>query len=1278
MNYNDNDNDNDNVEISGLNIWNLNLTDNEVALVYKSCRTLDAPPQPEVPWSAFIHIYRHHYYYYRQAMFSPECKVVLAITEPQDLRVFFTGPRNATITWKRKKDTRPPDGFLFTFQQADDADNVFHVMACGTSNAVTIANLYRGTTYHVTAFGFTGGMAGNKHLNVTLTTEEEVCEGPPINFLVEVANQTAYFSWEPPTLKDCLQGVIRHYRLVIKEESNHSAVTEVLLPDILLQTNVTELKNGVRYLATITTWTRPDLPFGPEANVSFLVGSLASTSSLFPSSTQILTSSSSLTSVFPTSSFQSNHNATSIANSYSINPKPSSSPSRSQSTVACVSSWEGWGEWSTCSRTCGDGVRMRVRMHSPCHLEASESGTASEQETEKCNVQQCTEIDLIVTVNITGETWSDSLLDNSSLEFRELEQKIARNVAEFYGSKNVTNGTTLLSCRKGSVISTFSIKFKKSFSDELLTLQEMMEVNQSISNISLRLLQLSISQMSDLTPPSIASFNELTPDSIQITWNPVTMAIPLLGYIIYYRSSENSTWLSRLCADCTVSTAVEGLATDTEYRFRVQGVTSIGNTLVGPYKLYRTPVIAPIKALPGIRAKPLTSTSVTVEWDPLQPLTAEGGDLVSHKIIAVERDSGEVTQLTTNSWTNWVILRDLKKFTWYYVRVVGLTKDGLGPSNAGVAVQTKEDVPSAPPENLSIRDMLDTSTIIVSWDPVPRPSRNGIIKGYTLSYTATSLKGDKESPIEVDLPADASQVVLDKLSPSSTYRISLSAYTARGGGKSVTATGATCRCPKELQTNWWVIPPYLVTAPGDSEPDGIFGPLVQQMFSEVCGLCMNGHNETFLRFNTSGSGRIAKKKSQLAVIREIDDITDISFPISGRKDDTRYMDKYAYLPLVESPGIVFIVTRGNAGTEKTNTLSASLVACWPVVALFVFMSYIVGAVLWFTEKKGNAVQFPPAFIKGASEGFWFSFVTMTTVGYGDRVPLSNAGRLIAFWWTLIGLVMVSIFTGVITSSLTATAVSLNKEIMLYGTNVSAIANSTEFRVGILKNARMFPFPDMEESFRAVLRGEVKGMLVDAYVASSMQHLFAGQDVYVNRVIDRSLSYGIVLSGQAVRLESACSEYMTTHKEHIVRLIKANVKLLNLDAKSEVFANNTSGAVDKVSDLSGASEARPLVTFEQVLFIVGASFGACVLLGLTWQVYYSIKKKNENHSKIDSDSKKAIIELREMVEEFHGTFVNLSLRLKRERTEHTRCLLKRRKAMGMAWKPLGNTTTSSIL
>ena len=55
------------------------------------------------------------------------------------------------------------------------------------------------------------------------------------------------------------------------------------------------------------------------------------------------------------------------------------------------------------------------------------------------------------------------------------------------------------------------------------------------------------------------------------------------------------------------------------------------------------------------------------------------------------------------------------------------------------------------------------------------------------------------------------------------------------------------------------------------------------------------------------------------------------------------------------------------------------------------------------------------------QGLWWSVQTVTTVGYGDHVPTTPAGQLLAALVMLVGLAFLAVITAAITSSFVARA-----------------------------------------------------------------------------------------------------------------------------------------------------------------------------------------------------------------------------------------------------------------
>ncbi|WP_417196878.1 ion transporter [Bizionia sp.] len=87
------------------------------------------------------------------------------------------------------------------------------------------------------------------------------------------------------------------------------------------------------------------------------------------------------------------------------------------------------------------------------------------------------------------------------------------------------------------------------------------------------------------------------------------------------------------------------------------------------------------------------------------------------------------------------------------------------------------------------------------------------------------------------------------------------------------------------------------------------------------------------------------------------------------------------------------------------------------ILLFLFITliliYFAAVGIYYFE---NAAQ--PEHFSSIFDSLWWAIVTLTTVGYGDVYPITVGGKVFTFFILLIGLGIVAIPTGIISSALT--------------------------------------------------------------------------------------------------------------------------------------------------------------------------------------------------------------------------------------------------------------------
>lgn len=175
-------------------------------------------------------------------------------------------------------------------------------------------------------------------------------------------------------------------------------------------------------------------------------------------------------------------------------------------------------------------------------------------------------------------------------------------------------------------------------------------------------------------------------------------------------------------------------------------------------------------------------------------------------------------------------------------------------------------------------------------------------------------------------------------------------------------------------------------------------------------------------------------------------------------------------------GIAVRTQRQGLGGALLALLSTDVLG---VIAALALVLMAVGALTWLFERRRNSGQFRGG-AAGIGDGFWWSAVTMTTVGYGDKAPVTLGGKLVAVVWMFAGLVLISTFTAAIASALTVTRLesSVAGPEDLPRVRVATVAHSTSALYLDRRRISYREYDTAERAMNALVAGEVEAVVYD--------------------------------------------------------------------------------------------------------------------------------------------------------------------------------------------------------
>jgi voltage-gated potassium channel len=150
---------------------------------------------------------------------------------------------------------------------------------------------------------------------------------------------------------------------------------------------------------------------------------------------------------------------------------------------------------------------------------------------------------------------------------------------------------------------------------------------------------------------------------------------------------------------------------------------------------------------------------------------------------------------------------------------------------------------------------------------------------------------------------------------------------------------------------------------------------------------------------------------------------DLVYGLYTAENKIKYLKRHplelmaVFLPFLRPLRLMRVISFGGLAIQKV-AVGRQLGITIKVIITTVFLAYISAVQITISERAIENSN-----ISNFGDGLWWAFTTVTTVGYGDKFPISTEGRYLAVALMIMGISLV----GVITASVAAWFVKMGQE-----------------------------------------------------------------------------------------------------------------------------------------------------------------------------------------------------------------------------------------------------------
>ena len=151
------------------------------------------------------------------------------------------------------------------------------------------------------------------------------------------------------------------------------------------------------------------------------------------------------------------------------------------------------------------------------------------------------------------------------------------------------------------------------------------------------------------------------------------------------------------------------------------------------------------------------------------------------------------------------------------------------------------------------------------------------------------------------------------------------------------------------------------------------------------------------------------------------------------------------------------------------------------VGVLLLVLAIVGSLIWLAERRDSKTEFPRDPARGIANGVWFAVVTMTTVGYGDRVPKTLFGRIVAGVWMILSLIVATSLIAGIASTLALSSIAsvqITTAEQMRGRKIAVLEDSPSISFVRQYGGKMIAVASIDEGFKRLKNQTAEALVYD--------------------------------------------------------------------------------------------------------------------------------------------------------------------------------------------------------